>query len=66
MDVITYMLLQIFPEISGEFPEILNFRKIYNPTANPWRPRTHYGQQEQQQSLMSVNLAQNIEHTYWT
>jgi len=30
-DVITSRLLLIFPEIIGKFPEILNFRKIYNP-----------------------------------
>ena len=30
--VITSTLQLIFPEISGKFPEILNFRKIYNPT----------------------------------
>jgi len=31
IDVITSRLLLIFPEISGKFPEILNFQKIYNP-----------------------------------
>ena len=29
---ITFRLLLIFSEISGKFPEILNFRKTYNPT----------------------------------
>jgi len=28
----SFQTLAIFPEISGNFPEILNFRKIYNPT----------------------------------
>jgi len=32
IDAITSRLLVIFPESSGKFPEILNFRKIYNPT----------------------------------
>jgi len=31
IDVITLRLLLIFPAISGKFPEILNFQKIYNP-----------------------------------
>ena len=31
IEFITSSPLQIFPEITGKFPEILNFRKIYNP-----------------------------------
>ena len=31
IDLITSRLQTIFPEISGKFPEILNFRKIHNP-----------------------------------
>ena len=34
IDVITYRLYVIFPEISGKFPEILNFWKIYNPSCS--------------------------------
>ena len=30
-DIITYRILLIFPEIFQKFPEILNFRKTYNP-----------------------------------
>ena len=29
-----YNFQALFPEISGNFPEILNFRKIYNPSHN--------------------------------
>ena len=32
IQIITFRLSSIFPEISGKFPEILNFRKLYNPT----------------------------------
>jgi len=32
IDVISARLLQVFPEISGQFTKILNFWKIYNPT----------------------------------
>ena len=31
-----FSLLLIFPEISGKFREILNFRKIYNPNPETW------------------------------
>jgi len=34
-DLITSRLKLIFPEISGKFPEILNFRKFHNPTPDP-------------------------------
>ena len=33
IDVITSMLLPIFPEIPGKFPEILHFRNNYNPNS---------------------------------
>jgi len=33
-DVISSRLWLIFPEISEKFPEILNFRKNYNPNDN--------------------------------
>ena len=34
IDIITSRLLLIFAEISGKLPEILSFRKIYNPTCS--------------------------------
>ena len=34
----TSRLLLIVPEISGKFPEILSFRKIYNPSDNVVEP----------------------------
>jgi len=42
IDVTTFTLLLVFPEISGKFPEILNFRKIYNPSCDAifWNPCT--------------------------
>ena len=35
MHVITSQAFDNFPEISGKFPEILNFLKVYNPSLVP-------------------------------
>jgi len=36
MDVITSQAFDNFLEISGKFPEILNFWKVYNPRGYGW------------------------------